>query len=318
MRFCIPILVILILVILAVAIFIYVKYHNFLSNIRNIGNTIETTFSSIQYPANMPNLTNDYNIELSRLGISCVMSAVNYHQKVNIQLPTYLKMVQSLPNDYGIVLQPSVQSNFNDIVAFRGTLSHQDIVSDIEWPQIEYYGLGKVHQGFANIASLVYPALNFPTGSTVLITGHSLGASVAEIVATRLAKEKNIKVELYISARPRTGDLTWNNSVEKYVNRYILINQSDDIPQLPLPTMVKGKTGYGFVSPPLCKTINFSFQTGNVGDNHNPITYHYALYGGTKPFNSMWYVPLALPTVCCVHTPAFPSQSSFRSGNIQL
>ena len=292
MRWCIIILIFLILIIAFVSIYLYLKYHHFMKNISNIGNHITTSFSSIEYPSSIPNAQDEFDINLSRLGISTVMSAINFHQKVNPLLPPYLKIAHALPQNYGIVLVPTIPSDFSYIIAFRGTLSHADVVSDLKWPQVEYYGLGKVHEGFAQIASVVYPYLNLPNNSTVLITGHSLGASVAEIVATRAAVEKKLKVKLYISARPRTGNLTWDNNVKRYTDRYILLNQSDDIPQLPLPTMVKGGVGYGYISPPVYRSIYFNFQSGNIGNNHDPLTYHYALYGGQMPFYAMWYVPL--------------------------
>ena len=298
MRLCNITLALLIIAIIIIVLYIYFKYRHYKNILGNLGNSIETWFSAISYPSTMPVITNNYNFNMQKLGLSAVMSSINIHQRTDPLLPPYLKLVQTLPDDYGVVLKPSYNNNtttaqnIDYIVAFRGTLSHEDILSDLKWVQVEYYGLGHVHQGFASIATNVYPSLYFPPNSNILITGHSLGASVAELIATRLAKEKHLKIYLYITARPRTGDLTWDTNVKRYVDRYIVINTADDIPQLPLPTMSKDKIGYGYISPPTDRTITFDFQTGIVGNNHNPLTYHYAMYGGQKPFVTMWYQPI--------------------------
>lgn len=297
MGLCELVLLMLIILIALIVLIFYFKYRAIVKNVSNIGNTIDTSFNSIRYPREMPSVTGDqYDINLSRLGTSSVMSTINAKQGVDPRLPAYLTIVKPLPNYYGVIMKPT--SGFDYIISFRGTLSHQDVVSDLKWVQIEYFGLGKVHKGFAEIASEVYPFIDIPANSNVLITGHSLGASVAEIVATRIAKEKKVNVNLYITARPLTGDLTWENNVDKYTNRYIVINKSDDIPQLPLPTMVKDKVGYGYIPAPMNRTIFFDFQTGNIGNNHNPLSYHFALYGGTKPFQDMWYIPIDKFTQC--------------------
>ena len=293
MNLCIIILITIILIIIIISIVLIVKYSRFLKNIRNIGNSIETAFPVISYPRMMPKTSTIYNAELSKLGISSVMSAINIHQGEDPMLPDYLRLEKTLPESYGVILKPVSTTNIDYIIAFRGTLSHADVITDIKWTQINYFNLGNVHQGFAELAIKLYPYIDIPPYSRVLITGHSLGASVAELIATRLSVEKNIKSSLYISARPRTGDLKWDNNVKKFTQRYILINQSDDIPQMPLPTMVREDIGYGYISPPENETVYFDFQSGNIGNNHNPLIYHYALYDKKKPFNTLWYIPIS-------------------------
>ena len=288
MRICIIILILLIFLIILVTVYGYLKYRSIINAISKIGDNITTQFYDIAYPGTLPPLGSDDDI--AKLSISLVLSAVNSYQGADLYLPQYLEMVQSLPSNYGIVMKPTVESDIDYIVALRGTLSHADFISDIRWVQVPYHGLGNVHSGFAGIAETIYPHLKFQPGSNVIITGHSLGASVAELVATRLAKERNINVYLYISARPRTGDLFWDNNVRKYVNRHILINQSDDVPVFPLPTMVKDKIGYGFIAPQIDETTYFDYQTGSIIDNHNPLVYHYALYKGKPPFPWKWFI----------------------------
>lgn len=298
-----PIVTILFLIVIAILILllfiiviIIMTLKGLINNLTLWRNINPQPFVNINYPnilSPFPSAST-YNLDTSDLAISSVMSAVNNDLNQNPYLPNYFKSFTKITNG---VYQINTTGDYK-IITIRGTLTQEDIESDLLWEQIPYHNMGHVHRGFAIMANNLYSKLNIPINSKILLTGHSLGAAVAELIAGRLAKErKDVNIALYVSARPRVGDLTWENSLSDLLaNRWYLINDSDDVPQLPLPTMIKDNIIYGYTSPSLFRSVHFNYQTGSLINNHNPLTYQYAINPQkiTEPFPKTWFIPISI------------------------
>lgn len=242
-----------------------------------------TPFESIPYgpKPNLPANPLIWDPQLSAYGIASTMSAVNLKLGQNPQFPNYVQNFQMLPKDFGYVAQiADPEFGFSHVVAFRGTLTKVDYQTDFSWNQVPVENNPNllVHRGFLDVARLVLPDVFSALASarSVLFTGHSLGAAVAEIVATLWAQTEVIRpTYLYVSGRPRVGNLAWDDLVSQFVNRMVLNNEADDVPQVPAPTMPGRGTSqkFSYLNPPYQNTIVFWYQTLNVGHNHDLRTY---------------------------------------------
>jgi|GEM_PF-5159104 len=111
-----------------------------------------------------------------------------------------------------------------------------DGVIDLDAAQVTMPGIrGQVHRGFATQANAVIKDITpFETaaqGKKLFITGHSLGAAVATILAAYL-KEKGFDPLLYTYGSPRTGDETF---VKAYadITHYRHVYRHDIVPLVP-------------------------------------------------------------------------------------
>jgi len=131
---------------------------------------------------------------------------------------------------------------YNDeyfILAFRGTevKSWSDIKADLNVDSVEAkHAFGKVHKGFEkevdklwiDIRDYVIKQLK---GRKLVITGHSLGAAMATIVAARL-KTTGWEIDgLYTYGSPRVGNESFKKRL--VVPHYRFVNNSDDVTKMP-------------------------------------------------------------------------------------
>lgn len=74
--------------------------------------------------------------------------------------------------------------------------------------------------------------------ATVTVTGHSLGAALATLLALDLAFNTKLSIALYTLASPRVGDLTFHNVFNHVVpNAYRIANRLDVVTQTPPPLL---------------------------------------------------------------------------------
>ena len=111
------------------------------------------------------------------------------------------------------------------VVAFRGTESNkpEDLVVDLRTRTIAWTGGGKVHEGFADALSKVRKQLGTVLSSAgsgpLLITGHSLGAGLATLVAATL---RDRQPKLITFGSPRVGDAAFARLIDpKSVARFV-------------------------------------------------------------------------------------------------
>lgn len=108
--------------------------------------------------------------------------------------------------------------NTHVIISFRGTEPKvaSDIIADLKVWQVDSETIGEVHSGFKQELDKLWPDVsNWVFGKsvskkrdTIILTGHSLGAAMASICATRLNSE-GYRVVLYTYGSPRVGDSDW-------------------------------------------------------------------------------------------------------------
>jgi hypothetical protein len=104
------------------------------------------------------------------------------------------------------------------IISFRGTEPRiaSDIIADLKTWQVDSETIGDVHSGFKQELDKLYPDVSkwvfgknvSKKRDTIILTGHSLGAAMASICATRLNTE-GYRVKLYTYGSPRVGDSDW-------------------------------------------------------------------------------------------------------------
>lgn len=126
------------------------------------------------------------------------------------------------------------------VLAFAGTDDKKDIRDffDIETERDEICG-GRIHGGFREAIDDIWLKILDELFSTkfsgvehIIITGHSLGASLALIAAGRIKKMLPFKIRVYTFGCPRTGDRDFVKSLEGVeINRYV--NNNDIVTDLP-------------------------------------------------------------------------------------
>jgi len=128
-------------------------------------------------------------------------------------------------------------------VALRGSSSK--LLDDIEVKLVDYTTWSmcgcKVHYGFyrsalsvtnKTVETISLLKKRFPTYS-VIMTGHSYGASTVQLLAMELEK-KGINVEIYNYGQPRVGDVKYAGFVNTVINDYWRFTHNKDIvPHVP-------------------------------------------------------------------------------------
>ncbi|MFD0586472.1 lipase family protein [Paenibacillus sp. GCM10027627] len=146
-------------------------------------------------------------------------------------------------------------------VVIRGTESPLDWLADFEFSLErfhEYPNAGQTEKGFTDLyrsmkvvyddgrptESLMSQVSDLPAGTSLLVTGHSLGSSLATLHAF-VAGSQKVAVKLVTFASPRVGDRTF---VEAFTNLGIpnarIFNLPDIVPKVPLDIV-----GYRHIEP---------------------------------------------------------------------
>ena len=125
------------------------------------------------------------------------------------------------------------------VFAFRGTEVKQwsDIKADLNINSVNAkYFYGKVHKGFQKEVDKLWKGIKDyvikqSKNKQIIITGHSLGASMATIFTARLHKLNFKNLLLYTYGSPRVGNDTFINNLK--VKHYRFVNNSDDVTKIP-------------------------------------------------------------------------------------
>ena len=132
----------------------------------------------------------------------------------------------------------------NIVVCFRGTEPTEmtDVLSDLKaWPK-RSQERGFVHFGFAQALDKVYDemstylerlSLSVSEDVKVICTGHSLGAALATLFASRQDAH-----ELYTFGSPRVGSRSFCKEIKKDgIKHYRFVNNNDIVTSVPLTLM---------------------------------------------------------------------------------
>ena len=202
-------------------------------------------------------LTNSYNLDQAQTSVYLSSAAYCGREK-------YDKMVL-VGDAFGFVYKETLYDMKTDLqgyigylpskktiyVVLRGSSSVLNWLDDFElrlvkyktWPDCDCYvhnGFYKSVQGVTNNTLSVVKLLKrkYPTYKVVL-TGHSYGASTAELLGMELVKE-GIKVEIYNYGKPRVGDAKYAGFVNTVIRDYWRFTHNRDIvPHVP-PIMALG------------------------------------------------------------------------------
>lgn len=141
--------------------------------------------------------------------------------------------------------------NDNDIVvACRGTQPNQwsDISADCSIDLVKPLdGEGKVHVGFKSYVDKLWDeiyqsVLSVRTNSQrVWVTGHSLGAAMATLIARRLLIDTSIPTPsaLFTYGSPRVGNSAYVSEFNDKLIHHRWVNDGDIVTKVPLPIIYK-------------------------------------------------------------------------------
>jgi hypothetical protein len=139
-----------------------------------------------------------------------------------------------------VCTQASLLSNSqlkSAVLVFRGTLGLTDMVTDILFKPEDWEGDGKVHSGFRNALQVVWKPISEALAEVqfpVFFTGHSLGAALATLAASRCFHD-NAPVRpaaLYTFGSPRVGDAVFADSL-KVLSHWRIVDETDIVPEVP-------------------------------------------------------------------------------------
>jgi len=134
------------------------------------------------------------------------------------------------------------------VVAFRGTASLRDWITDAEFPLRPLPGsAARVHEGFLTaidsilpdlVSCLVPPHAPCPAPRALLpivLTGHSLGGALAVLAAWFLQRQGRLVHSVYTFGQPRVGDRTFAALYESLLGArtFRVVNRNDLVPRVP-------------------------------------------------------------------------------------
>uniref|UniRef100_A0A6C0DQ19 Fungal lipase-type domain-containing protein n=1 Tax=viral metagenome TaxID=1070528 RepID=A0A6C0DQ19_9ZZZZ len=192
---------------------------------------------------------------LEKANISAALSASAYCGKDNYNTLVWKEpangfiltdIIYDIVNDlHGYVgILPSTQTIY---IVFRGSDSIRNWIADFEFVKMKYLTFPEcdcsVHNGFYSSAknviddvAKVIQMLKTKYNYEIIVTGHSYGAAVAQLIAMELSAIK-IEVAVYTFGQPRIGDMQFANFVNmKIKNVWRIVNNRDIVPHIPITT----------------------------------------------------------------------------------
>jgi triacylglycerol lipase len=194
---------------------------------------------------------------------------------------------------FGFILQ----SEDRIIVAFRGTSSTTDWISDAIARQGKYkcvLGAGKSHIGISDIyysaRGQILTALDtLCARKSLMITGHSLGGALASLCAVDVAVNSAFSLpSVYNYGSPRVGDPTFVKAYSGKVDQSFRIhNRFDIVPLLPphVYKLPKRETTYYYMH--VQDEVPLQFHKGSISANHIVSSYFAELAKRDLPYTKV-------------------------------
>ena len=159
-------------------------------------------------------------------------------------------------------------------VVLRGSKYFLDWLYDARQNQVPCELGGMIHQGF----NTAFQAIRLqtrdkipPSTKAVVLTGHSMGAAVATLLALDVRKARpEIQVTLLTSACPRIGDEAFCTEADRLVTRHVTLrNDADLIPTLPAAVTMNFRNPFEpFLYERCGETVLFSQNFKSTTENH--------------------------------------------------
>ncbi len=188
----------------------------------------------------------NFNIETAKFLIDFAIDA--YHDEENLSISSYgFKLVKFIDNKHTDTQGFIAKDENRIIIAFRGTSSLKDAITDISIVKVRYpkiprwFFKPRIHKGFLHAyLSIKDEVLNILKEETksksfkIYCTGHSLGGALATIMALEIKKLLKIDPVLYTYGAPKVGNRWFVRHYNRRVkNSYRIVNDDDPVPQLP-------------------------------------------------------------------------------------
>lgn len=161
------------------------------------------------------------------------------------------RLVALKKKEFAGYIARSLDNPLQQVVVIRGTESGLDWLSDFEFRLESFHEVphsGKTERGFTNLyrsmtieyedssipsESLISGLDHLPAGTNLVVTGHSLGSSLATLHAF-VAGSKQIDVELVTFASPRVGDCKFVEAFQQLnIKNTRIYNHPDIVPDVP-------------------------------------------------------------------------------------
>ena len=183
----------------------------------------------------------------------------------------------------------AVTSTKHNVLVFRGTQTQAEWLQNLNAKQVKYEAIdgkdyGAVHEGFFGLTEKLEPdpvevAKQLDPTIPCYITGHSLGAAVATLVAMEIAlKVPQLKdqIQLYTFAGPRVGSPQFVQAHSRLIpNSYRIVNLADSVPLVPPVSLGNSYTHVG-------QKWSFLAQLEDTLLNHVVDTYQMAINQGAE------------------------------------
>jgi len=138
---------------------------------------------------------------------------------------------------------------------------------------------GKVHSGFLNVyMSLrddILDIIRKTQPTRVCITGHSLGAALAQITTIDITQEFGVDVDTICFGSPRVGDLEFTEGLKNAHSFAMVKNTCDIVTDLPLAVqpILSSPSTPSLYTHPEDSTYYFTKNLGTWVNNHNMEVY---------------------------------------------
>lgn len=202
-------------------------------------------------------------------------------------IPAGYQYVTSFSSEaYGATLETFgfiIESDASIIIAFRGTSSQADTISDLIARQIPYPWFangGNTHLGFTEIYAkarlqIIQALAKCDPNKRLIITGHSLGGALATLCALDLAYNTQFAPPIvYTYGAPRIGDPAFAEAYNQKIpfNHRIVI-ESDLIPLIPPPIYKILSNSKIYIYVHVKGEFVLHFLTDSLSKNHALINY---------------------------------------------
>ncbi|MEM8832569.1 MAG: lipase family protein [Cyanobacteria bacterium P01_G01_bin.19] len=210
-------------------------------------------------------------------------------QEVELTFQDKVRQILNRQHRIKIFSGIALTSSQHNVLVFRGTQTQAEWLQNLNAKQVKYDAssdrdYGEVHEGFLGLTEKLEPnpvevVKQLDPTVPCYITGHSLGAAVATLVAMKIAREvsqlKN-QIQLYTFAGPRVGSPKFVKAHSQLIpNSYRIVNLADSVPLVPPVSLGNSYTHIG-------QKWAFLAQLEDTLLNHVVDTYQMAINQGAE------------------------------------